>query len=919
MPGPFRFAWAGGVIQETQTVVTTGNTHGGVIESVSLVGDIDAGSAQLTNVASVAGLEEGALYTLSGPGIADGTFFIYDTSILVGAEGSINLSSAATSTAASATCLATKAVVVGITAGTLTGGSNQVVLGDIDLPAGIYSLYGTSIGETAGPEGDVMFVPAAWFAYDGASGTAEMFTHVALLEDETYTVYTQEVTATSSGTYSLGITGSPDADWYSVTSIPPAALTGLVTGLRYNIGGNGIPVGSTFVAPASGATAITLDQPASSSTLAAILTFTGPRTPDAGFDPVAHNREDEQIVAIELSQEEGDFATLTIDIKNPNVGLLALGRNLWCWLSWDRAWTPEGGAAADLVPLFNGRLIGVPKLQSGEIVSLQFLVRSDDYNAQKSDLVAALSVLPYYDPVWLTATGGPDTVLETYSALWHVDRTSLELTASDILQGEAGILTIGEDQAFYDSFALSYGSPPLTAVTVSGTVSWQQQGTGSLDITQTIVDGFAEVGSPYKYAFDLYLPPVETGAKSTWKKTNGGGLISCICGDGLRTDWPAPGTSIGGGWSLSTENEGVGSPLCYCISATAPEGWMEPNKLYIRQSRQRTANTTSEMTEDETTVAVYTEPWGNSWASFPINIYKVRMVLDWRADRQRTETVTAVLAGSVQRELSDSADSDSEDIALTSQYVGEGVDDGGQVPIGALTHRSYFQTDRGASSFEYLLLAARARMRSRARSVDITFGVDWATALGITLRHSVTYLDRRLPGGTATGKVKSYKLIVADGVAFGEFTIGCSVGTGEPSTAAIGVPAYVDDEYVDLGYQVISGGQTILLADELAYQPLDNFVISDDGLDLTNMTVDRAVNEFVVVNGLTEQMETLVEFDRTVAPTDGDAITEMGKMATACTLDMKPVTGTTFTTYFFPSVTPLALPKTIDLAASSGR
>jgi len=90
-------------------------------------------------------------------------------------------------------------------------------------------------------------------------------------------------------------------------------------------------------------------------------------------------------------------------------------------------------------------------------------------------------------------------------------------------------------------------------------------------------------------------------------------------------------------------------------------------------------------------------------------------------------------------------------------------------------------------------------------------------------------------------------------------------------------------------------------------------------LDLTNLTVDAALNEFVVINGLEEQLTTLAAFDNTIAPTDGDAITEMVKMATACTLDMKPVTGTSFTTHFFPSVTPLSLPKTIDLSAASGR
>lgn len=920
MPGPFYFAWAGGTIQEQQTLITNGNTHGGTVQTITIVGAVTAGSQQLTNLATNSGLEAGALHTISGPGVVDGTFFVFEDAVS-GAPDSINLSAEATATLTSATYTVTKSIFVGAVAGLLTQGSNVVTLPDIDLPPGVYGIAGTGIGQVVvdtAPLPSNVFVSSAYFIYDG-SGTAEMYLLVAEpsvstitgpdghpLDVTTYYVLEQEVTATSTGTYPLSITGMPGPDSYSVSSIPADALASLATGLRYNISGNGIQVGSTFLAPGSG-TSVELDLPATSSSINAILTITGPRTPDAGFDPTVHNREDEQIVSIEIAQEEGGFATLSIELRNPSIGLLALGRNLWCWLSWDQAWTPDGGASPDLVPLFNGRLVGVPRLQAGEVIQLQFLGRPDDFNGQKGALLADMSVLPYYDPIWLASNVNPDTVLETYSALWHVDRTSLVVTTSDILQGEDGIVTIGEDQAFYDAFALNYGSPPLTAVTVSGTVSWAQQGEGLLDITQTIIGAFAAAGSPYKTTFP----------KIRISNSGGGGLISCLCGDGLKSDWPKPGTSIGGGWSLTTQNDGTGIPLCFIEDALRPTGWMQATNYVVKFAGQAPPPDTTGMTVDQSNIGVFTQPYGTYQASFPINIYKVRMTLEWRANRPRTETVTAVLTANVQRELSDSADSDREDIALTSEYVGQGVDPGGEVPIGSVSQRSYFQTDRGTASFEYLLLAARAKMRARARSVDISFAVDWPTALGITLRHSVTYLDRRLPGGTATGKVKSYKLTVGEAGMFGEFVIGCSIGNDDAATGATGTPSYVEDEYVDAGYQVIAGGQTMLLEDELAYETLDDFAVDDDGLDLTNMTVDRAVNECFVVNGLEVQLNKMATYQGKVAPTDGDPLTAMRTLSTNITLDLKPVTGGGFHTMFFPAVSQLWLPKTIDLAALS--
>src|SRR5436305_699866 len=44
--------------------------------------------------------------------------------------------------------------------------------------------------------------------------------------------------------------------------------------------------------------------------------------------------EDEKTFAITINHVEGDFPALHIDLKNPRVGLLAAGRNVWWWLSY---------------------------------------------------------------------------------------------------------------------------------------------------------------------------------------------------------------------------------------------------------------------------------------------------------------------------------------------------------------------------------------------------------------------------------------------------------------------------------------------------------------------------------------------------------------------------------------------------------
>lgn len=904
MPGPFYWAWSGGIIEEQITVVTTGNTHGGVLETVGIVADVDG---QIMRLAAPDKLDDGTYYALTGPGLAAGTVAIPDATI--SPPGSINIAPAG-STTHSATYTATKAVPIGTVLGTFDG-SDEVFIDGAELTAGaVYSIAGTAIGDA----GDSP-VSTAFMTWDGTSGLMWALVAVQMVEDaNAYVIESRPVTATEAGDFPAVLGGMPSGDWYSITGIPSVALSSLTEGLSYNISGNGIPVGTTFVAPASGATALTIDQPASSADLGAILTITGPRTPNAPFDPALHARFDEDVITVEITQSEGDFATLTVGLKNPGVGLLAAGRNLWCWLSWDQAWTPEGGGEPDLVPLFNGRLVGIPRLAAGELVELQFLARPDDYNAQKAALAASLQVLPYWDPVWLAANISADTVLETYSALWHIDRTTLQLSISDIIEGEDGTVTIGEDVALYENFSLAYGESPLVATTVSGTVSWSQQGQGVLDVTPNLVRAFDEVAAaPYgvlPYALQKTYP--------NWLRTGGSGMIQALYGDGLESSWPKPGTTIGGGWALSNLVDSSGKPLCFIEEASANNkgGWLSPLVYGVQYTAA--INVVTQGTNDAApsdSEIVMGQGLERIVLSFPLQTYNIRMHVEYKANRPRTETVTAVLTADVQRVLSDTADSDRESVELSSEYVGQGVDPGGGVPIGDLAYKSYFQTDRGTASFEYLLLAARAKMRARARSVEVTLGTDWRTALDIGLRHSITLLDRRLPGGNATGKVKSYTLKAADGVMTGEFTIGCTIGNGTPSIAAVGENTYVDDPYVDRGWQVIAGAQYPLFEDELAYETLDAFVVADDGINLSYFTADEAVNYCTVDNGLEEQLTELDKYRDTIAPTDGDPLTKARELTTTVTLDLKPVQGSEFHTNFFPALTQLSLPKTIDLAA----
>src|SRR5262245_37908723 len=164
--------------------------------------------------------------------------------------------------------------------------------------------------------------------------------------------------------------------------------------------------------------------------------------------------------------------------------------------------------------LFYGRLAAIPDDLFAEVVTLKFVARPDDFVARKIALGNTLKVRPWYDPLLIDvkAEADPDTVLEGYSKLWHVDRTTLAITVSDIIAGEAGTVMFDEDEFFYDSLRMSVDKMPLTTVHVKASVGWHQRYTGTIDIGTKVIDTYT--------------------------------------GPTILADWPMVGTSLAEGWTV---------------------------------------------------------------------------------------------------------------------------------------------------------------------------------------------------------------------------------------------------------------------------------------------------------------------------------------------------------------------------------
>lgn len=610
--------------------------------------------------------------------------------------------------------------------------------------------------------------------------------------------------------------------------------------------------------------------------------------PGEEFDPEVHNRWDEQVLGIELEQSEGNVAVLTIALKNPKVGLLGVTRKQWCILSWDNG--------TDLVHLFTGRLLATPADLHKEAITLEFHARPEDMAEQKEEVAESLRVLPWWDELWVSeGDANPDTVLETRSMVWDVGRTDLQVTATDILDGEDGVITVGDHM--YNSVSVSYGDTPLRRIDMTLNGSWHQVAEGDVDLTTKLWDQFRAAGSPFN-----------------WPQ------VGSFTSSGLLSDWPGPLDDLGGGWSMSASARAEGAPFA--------QGWK-----YVKTWTDQTDNTKDEMRRQGRTPLPsdaffpYRNPfspavgmptlfhagWVNWTASFSVDPILQNFIVHYAADRERSETVTLSIEADVQSILVDAEGTDVEVAEFSTEFVDKPVDADGSLPIRDLRRTTFFATDRGNLALQNRMLWARAKLRFRSRAVEVTFRLaGWLTGSTMSCRQSILLIDPRLPGGQVTGKIKSYKLTSKKSMVT-DVTIGCAIGYGAVLPAFPGGDDVYADDYAN-GYTEREGTQVEVLPGELLYDPIDASVVDDDGVDLLNMTPDTVLTSLTVANGSNDQQHAIdVEAaKRGVAP---DPVDVLRNTATTVSVVLVPVEGGPFHTDFVVTVEKMVIPKQVDLGA----
>ncbi len=617
----------------------------------------------------------------------------------------------------------------------------------------------------------------------------------------------------------------------------------------------------------------------------------------ADFGP-EHVVQDESVIAFRLTHNEGDFCTLSLEVENPRVGPLAPGRPIWAWLSW----RPSAGGA--VVPLFFGRLIGVPSNILGNIITYEFRARPSDYIEVKEALADTLRVLPFYDELFID-TGrrdDPDAVLEGYTKIWHIDRTSHAVSVSDFLSGEDGVELFDGSDVVDGTLQISLDRVPLTSVTVNGEVPWSQTFSGTIDL----------------------------GSK---------GWIS----NATEANWPKPGDSLAGGY--------------YVVSSSARQFFRpEPytiNFSYQNQEKKHRDNDVMTIQEHKTDIAepavrfpissfAYSVPSDRETGT-PFSagierhglavtrgVFRGSLVLGIDSSGDRMDAVSVVVTSDLQPVLKDPDDtSDTEIIDLGS--AGAGDECGSEAaPIGNTGRSEYVTTDRGLQSIQYMIARARARLVIGARVVRLSWECPFDRAVGLSCRKNAQIIHRSIPGGEAVGKVVSYSLHGdgRTGQFRGSVEIACAVGWGNAISTATGTADYVDASYVD-DYQTYTGQITALPSGDIGFSP-PTLISGGGGMPVTLTARDVVIRD-EIMGSPAEQKEQLEQVYGGMLPfkTNAQAIqdwmeAEAQKLANTYAqyqtwreIELVDLTQEGIESRWVVDTTPLVIPRQIDLTASA--
>lgn len=522
-----------------------------------------------------------------------------------------------------------------------------------------------------------------------------------------------------------------------------------------------------------------------------------------------YTREDISVFSLRISQNEAELATAEVEIENPGLGyLLSLGKR--------KAVISESLGSGETVVRFRGSLVGIPTELAGEFCVLEFIAERETTSEEIKELAATLKTGDGYDPLFYDEDADdPKSALDARVADFYVDRRTLDVAISNALQGSKTI-DVGSD-IIDGSLQISVNEPPLSEITQTVEVEWEQVAVGAVNAAGKIRERFPFVDQGGNFSDMSTCTPDDF---EQMFPGSGGNFDASTGWSFMRNNLQRVGyfDKTLRGWTYERDMNGYIVPEKYEVdigvstykldSFLCRYEYRQPRreKLTIKLNTSYQA-VLGEVERKETLDPVLlnnvledriTPAWQQD------TVYEVGQVVryngrNWKcvASHQSGQTFEVVRIVSI-----------SGPNLTTTLWQREARD---ASPLGDARRYSYFETDRGQQSVRHALERVRAYAMRRMRFLNVSVTIPWNDQTAeIDTDSSLRFTSRHVPGGAMIGKVTSYELRASDGVREIDVTLGVSVGTGvSVATLDDGTTLHTVEEWDSGDYQVEAGEQFI--------------------------------------------------------------------------------------------------------------
>jgi hypothetical protein len=464
------------------------------------------------------------------------------------------------------------------------------------------------------------------------------------------------------------------------------------------------------------------------------------------FDAQVHAREDEQVFDLTISEREGEFATATLTVQNPRIGLLAPARKQRVFIS------AEIDGQVRL--LFSGRVVGVPANITGEVIELEFIARPDNHAAVLSTFISQLKTMPQFHPALVSTEqqNDPTAVLEGFAGLLHWDRATGDLSLAPIAHDGTQFVAYVDGAFMEDSLDVSFSSAPIDRVIIDLDVSYTQQ-----------VPVFSQ---PW-----FKNPDGAYGGE--WSETifsGASGRIETLTPEDFVASWFSPGDSIDGGWTVAGAYLEVDGQER--VTVTVPVSVAPPRDKTFTGSSYPIDFFAHQLRGNLVLQGMYEQP-RRELVTIDVQANLQPVVEFGEPERMTLSAEGADIAPRTAFSISKSfrAPSASGDGYLTRVLSAS-------IARAALTRPSLLtDLELAAPILTAATARAVARLAKAARCVTASFDMPFDQAVGLSVASVVRIADPRIPGGVMTGKVMSLDLeLSGDGLCIARLEIGCSIG-----------------------------------------------------------------------------------------------------------------------------------------------